>query len=166
MADGLSSGFLTRHLAMKSQNSGLNFSGSLTVGGGFVGIMKIACSREYHYRDICRSWLWRLAHSHRVYVSIRRSAFSHLQSSDSKRPHVSQTVVADLLDDLWSHPEWSPYHRVPLCHGILPHTPQTEPININFARKFQKLPLAVPLLQNQLQEERKEWREEAESNNS
>ena len=42
MAEGLSSGFLTRHFEMKSQNSGVNFSGSFTIGGGFVGIMNIA----------------------------------------------------------------------------------------------------------------------------
>lgn len=42
MADGLSSGFLTRQREMKSENSGENLSGSLTVGGGFVGIMNMA----------------------------------------------------------------------------------------------------------------------------
>ena len=42
MAEGLSSGFFTKHLEIKSQNSGLNLSGSFTVGGGFVGIMNMA----------------------------------------------------------------------------------------------------------------------------
>ena len=39
----LSSGLFTRHLDTKSRNSSDHFSGSLNVGGGFVGIIKIAC---------------------------------------------------------------------------------------------------------------------------
>ena len=42
VADGLSSGFLTRQREMKSENSELNLSGSFRVGAGFVGIMNIA----------------------------------------------------------------------------------------------------------------------------
>ena len=43
VAEGLSSGFLTRHMRMKSENSLLKDLGSLSVGGGLVGIMKMAC---------------------------------------------------------------------------------------------------------------------------
>ena len=42
VADILSSGFLTKHLRTKSLMSGDHFSGFLNVGGGFVGIMKMA----------------------------------------------------------------------------------------------------------------------------
>ena len=54
-----------------------------------------------------------------MYVSIGWSALCHLESGDPKRPDVSETVIADLLDDLWGHPEWSPDDRVSLGHRIL-----------------------------------------------
>lgn len=42
VAVDLCSGFLTKQRDTKSINSGDHLSGSLNVGGGFVGIMKIA----------------------------------------------------------------------------------------------------------------------------
>ena len=42
VADGRSSGFFTRHARMKSEKSLEKDLGSLRVGGGLVGIMKIA----------------------------------------------------------------------------------------------------------------------------
>ena len=42
VADGRSSGFFTRHRLIKSENSLENLFGSFRVGGGFVGIMKMA----------------------------------------------------------------------------------------------------------------------------
>lgn len=42
MADGRSSGFFTRQRLIKSENSLENLFGSFRVGGGFVGIMKMA----------------------------------------------------------------------------------------------------------------------------
>ena len=42
VADALSSGIFTKHLVTKSIKSSLHFSGFLNVGGGLVGIMKIA----------------------------------------------------------------------------------------------------------------------------
>ena len=45
VADALSSGIFTKHLETKSIKSSLHFSGFLNVGGGFVGIMKIAYNK-------------------------------------------------------------------------------------------------------------------------
>ena len=42
MAEGRSSGFFTRHRDIKSEKSTLNFCGSFRVGGGLVGIIKMA----------------------------------------------------------------------------------------------------------------------------
>ena len=42
------SGFLTRHLETKSMNSADHLSGCLKEGGGFVGIMKMACNPTCH----------------------------------------------------------------------------------------------------------------------
>lgn len=58
-------------------------------------------------------------HPHRMDVSIRRFPLSHLYGCDAQGPDVSQTVVADLLDHLWGHPERSTNDSVSLCHGVL-----------------------------------------------
>lgn len=58
-------------------------------------------------------------HSHRMNVCIRRLSFSHFYGRDAERPDISHTVVSDLLDHLWCHPEGCPDNCVPLCHCVL-----------------------------------------------
>ena len=38
---------------------------------------------------------------------------------NKKLPDVRHTVIANLLDDFWRHPEWGSDHGIPLRHGIL-----------------------------------------------
>ena len=96
MAEGLSSGFLTRHRDMKSVKSGVNFSGSFSVGGGLVGIMNIACrgrererergregGREREGENVSHTDVCIISHSHWVDVSVRWSALCHLQGRDA-----------------------------------------------------------------------------------
>lgn len=52
-------------------------------------------------------------------VCVGGFALCHLDGRDAQGPDVGHTVVADLLDDLRGHPEWSADHGVSLCHGIL-----------------------------------------------
>lgn len=52
-------------------------------------------------------------------VCIRRFTLCHLYGCDAQGPDVSYTVVADLLNYLGCHPEWSTDHSVSLCHGVL-----------------------------------------------
>lgn len=54
VAVALSSGFLTRHNDVKSINSGDHLSGSVNVGGGLVGIIKIACESNKDRYMQCR----------------------------------------------------------------------------------------------------------------
>lgn len=54
-----------------------------------------------------------------MYVSVWRLPLRHLYGRYSQRPDVSQTVVADLLYDLWGHPERRADDRVSLRHGVL-----------------------------------------------
>lgn len=58
-------------------------------------------------------------HSHRMDVSIGRFSLCHLYRCDAEGPDVSHTVVPDLLDHLWRHPEWRADHCVSLCHCVL-----------------------------------------------
>ena len=58
VADGLSSGLLTRQRLMKSENSLLYSSVCFSVGGGFVGIMKIALCKEGRERQLCTLYIF------------------------------------------------------------------------------------------------------------
>lgn len=58
-------------------------------------------------------------HPHGMYVSVGRLSLRHLYDRYSQRPDVSHTVVADLLYDLWGHPERRADDRVSLRHGVL-----------------------------------------------
>ena len=80
MAEGRSSGFFTRHMRMKSENSLLKVLGSLRVGGGLVGIMKMAWSGGGGEVAVM---LVGDTYSHGVDVSIRWSALCHLHCSDA-----------------------------------------------------------------------------------
>lgn len=143
VAVALFSGFFTKHWLTKSTNDGDHTSGFRNVGGGLVGIMKMAwkmwvCKQReilnittsklfflhkslWHlkYHTLKSKILHRLSHPHGMYVSVGRLPLCHLYSGYSQRPDVSHAVVADLLYDLWSHPEWRADDCVSLRHGVL-----------------------------------------------
>ena len=45
---------------------------------------------------------------------VRRLALGHLQRRDARAPHVNRHTVASTLNQLGSHPEGRPHHRLPL----------------------------------------------------
>lgn len=128
VAVALCSGFLTKHFLTKSVNSSDQSSGFLNVGGGLVGIIKIACWSTVSLWGAIKVTLIQtlyhpsLAHytySHGMYVSIGRFALCHLYGCDAQGPDISDTIVSNLLDHLWGHPERSTNHSVSFCHSVL-----------------------------------------------
>jgi len=136
VAVALCSGFLTRHFLTKSVKSSDQSSGFLNVGGGLVGIMKIAWRKAERFQKVRWNNKESLlqgrileqtvdTHSHGMDVSVGRFALCHLYGRDAQRPDVSDTVVANLLDHLWGHPEGSTDHSVSLRHSVLQRTTQS-----------------------------------------
>lgn len=127
VAVALFSGFFTKHWLTKSLKDSDHRSGFLNVGGGLVGIMKIAW--ENTNKSLCQLFVLQApetqtlyhvyTHSHRMDVSVGRFTLCHLYGRDAQGPDVSHTVVANLLDHLRGHPERSTDYSVSLCHGVL-----------------------------------------------
>ena len=57
--------------------------------------------------------------SHRVDLRIGRSSLGHFDCGDAQTPDVRFRVVANLLDDLGSHPKWSTDYGISLRHRVL-----------------------------------------------
>lgn len=68
----------------------------------------------------------------------------------SALPHPSRThlsIVMANLDDLWSHPMWRPYERVPLAHGVcqLSGNPKIRQLHFAILRQKYVATLDVPM---------------------
>ncbi len=86
-------------------------------------------------------------YSHGMDVSVGRFALGHLYGCDAQGPDVSHTVVANLLDHLWGHPERSANHSVSLCHGVLQRSKSVKDYTLHVKGIFTLLLLVQTLKQ-------------------